>query len=484
MESKTMRLKEIADPKLKHKIMRAIDRMPDDAPEVDKILQYIKGTLHQGNLDKFFSESGIESRLNDPRAYTFFKDSVTNLKSSLEEKINMLVLMKDPKNLITNDVFTENNTGNILDHIGDRLKSNRVFQALATPVWKFTIGGQGGMGPGELFVALFSGGSLQPNKKGKDAPGGDVNINGLAVELKSGGVVSPHKGKYVVVDSLNDNIKSKADKLGLTKKYPELAALLAKKGKGSGTNFEGGWLPLFFKLYAKEKGEPEALALFTNYLKKIYASIPDGVIHEMFNRLGNGATELLVPTIFSMCKAAYKWDSIFVAGPNLDYCNLVTFDEGFPPGLNYKVKLKRGKDSNGTADGYMVVSYGEPVPADDDSKDDDVVTVDVKPEKTSKKSPTKKPANPDLFSEPATDQKDDMAQKQAEASADDQFVQKLQDPNNPLTQAWRKYTGDRVAAKDEILNLIMAGKSDQELAQDLENTIYESEIRRMRQLIS
>lgn len=476
-----MRIFEITNPKLKSKIMRAIDNLSDDDPLVPSILQHVKGTLYQGNLEKFLEESGIKERLGDNKAYAFFKTSLANLQASLEEKINLLVLMKNPANLMKKTIFMSNTSGNILDQtdgIGEKIKNNKVFQALAGPIWQFTIGGQGGMGPGELFLALFSGGSLQPNKRGKDAEGGDVNVDGLVIEIKSGGVVSPKKGKHVVVDRLNDNLKTKAKQLELGKKYPDFEILMSKKGKGSGTNFEGGWLPLFFQLYANEVGETAALELFTHYLKTLYPPIPDDVIHQMFKKLGNGATELLAPVIFKMCQADYKWHSIFVAGPNLDFCNLIDFDQALPPGLNYKISLKRGQDSNATADGYMVVSYGEPVPASDGNEDNEVVTVSVK-KSTSAKNKREAEAN---------QRKADAIKRKENAAtlidADNQFLEKLKDPSNPLTQSWRKYTGDKVAAKDEVLNLIAAGKSDQELAQDLENTIYEHEIRRMKQLFS
>jgi len=488
MRNKPMRIFEITNPKLKSQIMRAIDNMPDDAPEVDNILQYIKGTLHQDNLDKFLEQSDIKYRITDARAYNFFKTSLENLKLPLEQKINMLVLMKDRKNLISKDVFISNNEGSMLEDnggIGEKLKNNKVFQALSSPIWSFTIGGQGGMGPGELFLALFSGGSLQANKKGKDAQGGDVNIDGWAVEVKSGGVVSTHKGKYVIVDSLNSELKSLASQAGLTEKYPKFAILLNSRKKGSGTSFESGWLPLFFKLYTDERGEAESLNVFSQYMKRLYEGISQDIIADMFENLGSSkATALLAPYIFNECQKAYKWNSVFVAGPNLSYCNLVTFEE-LPSGLRYTVKLKRGQDSNATADGYMVVSYGEEAPTGDQDNQINLSLDDIKDNTRQLKKGTerypKKDINARNKEEPTRNIK--AERNRLEAEIDDQFLQKLQDPDNPFTQAWRKYRGDKVAAKEEMLTLIKAGKTDKELAQDLENNIYETEILRIKKLI-
>ena len=60
-------------------------------------------------------------------------------------------------------------------------------------------------------------------------------------------------------------------------------------------------------------------------------------------------------------------------------------------------------------------------------------------------------------------------------NADDTFVNYLKDPMNPLSVAWKAIKPQHKAdAKDYILDLIVDGRTDQEIAAELNNDLFES----------
>jgi hypothetical protein len=514
MKSKTMRLFEIVDPeisKLKSKIMRAMDKLDFSNPENEKLLYDLKTVLNRSNISSALSSSGMKDRISNYQQkmlksgkpsqskdeqvkkqkaealWRWFEKELRGLEGIPDQdRINFMVHLKqghgiDPK------IFKEPGNGNILDKINPKLRKTETFQAIKEIMWEKKKAGQGGMGPGELFIIALTSGA----KKGGGANDPDIVIDGTyKIELKLGGIVPPGKGgSNNIIDRLNIDLINNATKDGIIGNlgkigYVDSTASGKKTKAPGGVSVENGWFPELFKQY-KQIDPQKAETLFNNYFNNLYSGkISKETIKSLYKKLGTpGAGRTLAPEVFREYQKDKDFDSLCVVDNNFNYVTMTKEQiksKGFevPSEVGLTLKLIKGGDTNAVKDGHYVIAIGKD-PIVPDTEPESLDDLDINPEVEQPKKPSKKSTQKDLFTEP----EDDLAQKQELASADDQFVQKLQDPNNPLTQAWRNYTGDRVAAKDELLSLIMAGKSDQELAQDLESTVYESELRRMRQLI-
>jgi hypothetical protein len=217
-------------------------------------------------------------------------------------------------------------------------------------LWKYKIGGQGGMGPGELFMSLFS----KNGKEGEGKKGGDVTVGSWKIELKQGGVVPPGDTKNTgLVDKLNKNLLDIAKK----ENFSDRLDLKSSAGKDNPNNLSSGWIPQFFKTYTELHDESSSKKILTKYLTDLYGSSARAYADLTFDNLGKpGAERVLAPMILDMYKDSHEWDSICFVDENFKFINLVTF-ENIPNDLKFSLKLKRGGDTNAVADGYMVVGF-------------------------------------------------------------------------------------------------------------------------------
>lgn len=337
-----------SDSKLKSRIKKAIDKMDDSNQEQVQTLNRVKNVIYDSILQSTFKEGNIQSRCR-PEAYEWFKSKLEAISVPLEDKVYLLKLMNDERYLIPEKVFQKNDNGNLLNYVNSKIKNNSAFKEMATSIWRFKIGGQGGMGPGELFLSLFS----QNGKEGSGKKGGDVTVGDWKIELKQGGVVPPGDSGKKIVDKLNTNLKNIAEKEG----FIDQLNIKTNRGTDSPNSLSSGWIPDFFKIYSKKNGEQKSKNIFKTYLIDLYGDDATSYVDIIFNNLGtSGVERLLAPMILSMYKKSHEWDSICFVDENFKFVNLTTF-ENIPNELKFSLKLKRGGDTNAVADGYMVVDF-------------------------------------------------------------------------------------------------------------------------------
>lgn len=338
-----------SESKLKSRVKRAIDKLDDSDVEQIQTLNHVKNVIYDSVLQKTFNESNIKSRCR-PVAYEWFKAALERIGVPLEDKVYLVKLMGDERYLIPEETYQKNTNGNLLNHLNNKIRTNSAFKELASPLWKYKIGGQGGMGPGELFMSLFS----KNAKEGEGKKGGDVTVGSWKMELKQGGVVPPGDTKNTgLVDKLNKNL------LDIAKKENFLDRLDVKSsaGKDNPNSLSSGWIPQFFKTYTELHDESSSKKILTKYLTDLYGSSARTYVESTFDNLGKpGVERVLAPMILDMYKNSHGWDSICFVDENFKFINLVTF-ENIPKDLNFSLKLKRGGDTNAVADGYMVVGF-------------------------------------------------------------------------------------------------------------------------------
>lgn len=465
-----MRIFEI-DSRIKARIKKAIDKLDDSNPEDMKMLDYLKNNLFTKNLHSTLDTSDLHARVRGP-AYEWFVSKLETLKVPLEHKVHLLKLMADPSNLIPASTFQNNLSGNILSYLGSRIKNNLAFKELVEPAWRFKIGGQGGMGPGEMFLILFS----ENGKEGSTKKGGDLEVGGgWTVELKNGGVIPPGDTGKRIVDSLNKNLLDIARTEGF---FNQL-------NLKSGPNFDGGWIPEFFKTYASIKGDAASKAEFSKYLNSLYEGIPPALVAQAYDNLGNpGTAKIIAPYIFEMYQKSHGWNSICLVDNDFKFINLVSFNT-LPPEVKVTIKLKRGKgdvddiqaggDTNAVADGYALVGMGKA------QVEKAAPTAKIKAPKDAEKK--QKTLNPELFSEPATAPAP-APKPAATVPSPARFKDTMKDPNNPITMALRSVSPkQKTWATERIQDMMNAGSSDEEIAAEISNDMYQESLTRLKTLI-
>jgi len=341
-----MKILEVVDSKLKNRIKNAIDNLDDSNPDDQKLLHYLKSNLFSGNIPKALANSGLSKKVRY-EAFNWWANLLENTKVPLEDKIYLIKLMSNPENLIPASAYHQNERGSLLTKLSPKITNNSAFKATIGPTWSFKIGGPTGMGPGELALILFS----QNAKESSGKKGGDFEVDGWVVELKSGGAVPPGSSGKKVVDALNDNLEALSKKAGF---YDQLDMSVLNP------SFDGGWLPQFFQLYTQSAGLQRSHQLFTKYLKTIYEPIDQGLIDTMWSQLGQpGTNRLLIPLIFNMYKASHGWDALLFADKG-NFNSMVVVDaNGFPPDMKFKLVLRQKGNTYAVADGSFIVGKGE-----------------------------------------------------------------------------------------------------------------------------
>jgi len=247
-------------------------------------------------------------------------------------------------------------------------------------------------------------------------------------------------------------------------------------------NFDRGWLPQFFEMYAMSAGEEKAKKIFSHYLSSIYDGIPNDLINAMYENLGNPGTDrMLVPFIFNMYKESHGWDSlIFVNKGSYDALTVVE-PSGFPANTKFTLVLRQEGNTYAVADGSFIVGKStikEPKPPKEPK---------AKKEPGAKKTPKKQqPLDPDLFSEPEPKVDPRAEQENQENEARGKMQEKLRDLNNPITPVYNQLQRDPMARKeidDIIIDDILKGMSDQEIAAELNDIYVKESLQRFKRLI-
>lgn len=435
---------------LKSRVKRAIDKLDDQDP----LLIHIKNAIFDNVFQEHFEKANLNEKART-NAIQWFKGTLEALRVPLEEKIKLLKLLTDSSNLIQTHIFAENNQGNLFSLVGQKIQNNQAYHAIKESLWNFKIGGQGGMGPGELFMILLC-------DSGKEAKGNKSDItvgSDWDIEVKQGGVIPPGDSGKRIVDSLNSDLLDTAETNGFKQ-------LLDTSSK---TSFSTGWIPQFFTIYAEKVGEDQSKKKLTEYLTNLYNEEAAAYTDMLYAALGTeDAAKAIAPLIFKMYKLSHQWNSICILDDSSNFINLVDF-QNLPDSMSYTIVLKRGKgqvddiqaggDTNATADGYLLTSFKK-----------------TKKERTTTSSRQRqrpieqpKPVDPTVI------------KRNVEVnSADDRFIEILKDPTNPITLAWRNKDPavNAVELKDTIIELLIDGEEEQDIADMIASgDLYESWIR-------
>jgi hypothetical protein len=345
-----MRIYEFDNSKLKTRVKNAIDKLDDSDPRQQRVLVHVKNTIFDSVLQSVLASSGLQAKIGN-QPFDWFKNILEVSKVPLEDKVHFVKLLSDPSNLMTDGVLKQNSEGSVLSFLSSKITSNNAFKATSEQIWNYKIGGQGGMGPAELFFIMFA----RDARKVSSKEGGDVAIGDWKVELKREGSVSPGSSSHRVVDRLNKDLLDVAVKEGfIDEVFPGYSGGIPP------TSLNGGWLPAFFDAYAKLHGKSASKSKFAEYLGLLYGDESSAYVDRVFDELGSPTAErALAPMILSMYKKNHAWDSICFVGEGFRMVNLVTFDN-LPPSMTTSIKLKRGGDTQAVADGYMNVGLATP----------------------------------------------------------------------------------------------------------------------------
>ena len=524
-----MRIFEITDPnelvKLKSKIMQGMNKLDLSDPANEKLLNNLKGVLFGDRLSS--SPSDMKDRLSGYQEKILPSGKISQSKTEqdkkkkaeergkwLDKEIKGLdgIPLEDKYNFnvhvgrnhgINPDIFRKDSQGNLLDTIDKKLKKTQTFQEIKDILWGKKESGQSGMGPGELFIIALT----DKAEKSGGANDPDIVIDGTyKVELKMGGIVPfGSGGSNNIIDKLNNDLIDNATKDGIIGHLGNIEYTDSKAGgKGAlapkGVSLVSGWFPQLFDQYKKQnpyRGEQ----LFNNYFDKLYdGQIPTKIIKSLYINLGTDeAPRILAPAVFRQYQKDKGFDSLCVIDNKFNYVNMTkeqiqSDNFEIPPKIGLTLKMIKGGDTNAVKDGYYVVGIGKnPVVSDNGTESLDDLTTDTEieqPTKSSKKNSKQQPQQSqlDLFHTPEEQSKIKSSPEFDKKKPNNQLSSKLADPSNPITIAWKQLRPEKqTSAQEEILNLINAGKSDkeiaQQIAQQIEDDIFESQIRRMKQLI-
>lgn len=523
-----MRIFEVTDPnkivKLKSKIMRAMNNLDLSDPANQSLLIDLKGLLHRHHIVPHLEKTGLKQRIADYEPKILKSGEISQSKTEqdkkkkaeavwnwltkefkglegieLNDKINFMNHLKRGSGINPN-IFKKSSSGTLLDQVDSGLRKTKTFQEIRKIMWEKKESGQGGMGPGELFIIALTPGA----KKGGGANDPDIVIDGTyKVELKLGGIVPfGSGGSNNIIDKLNNDLITTATEDGIVGHLGNIEYTDSKAGgKGAlapiGVSVESGWFPQLFNRY-KEQDPSKGEKLFNNYFDKLYdGQIPTKIIKSLYINLGiPGAERILAPTVFRQYQKDKGFDSLCVIDENFKYVNMTKEDiqsDNFevPTELGLTLKMIKGGDTNAVKDGYYFVGIGKnPVVSDDGPESLDDLDINPKveqPKKDSEKDP-KKQQSPKIDKP----EKDPKKQQNPNLTYDPENTEgtlssKLANPLNPITIAWEQLKQlspkELTSAQEEIVNLIKAGKPDKEIAQEVEKYVYESQIRRMKQLI-
>ena len=506
-----MRIFEIDNPKRKRRVLKAISKMDPSNPEYDEIMNYLHNVVLGHHIPKELEKSGIKSRISsyEPKLtkkgkisqsktekakeakaqamWDWFEKEITDLRGpSTEDKVMFSKLIQQGKD-INPEIFKKSGQGNLVSLIKPELQKNKTFQAMKQIMWDEKKAGQGGMGPGELFIIAFTSGA----RKGSDTNEPDIKIGDWKVELKLGGIVPPGGGgSNNIVDKLNVNLIKQAEQDGIYVKYKNVKS----KPVPGGVSVEKGWFPELFKQY-QTIDKAKAKVLFDEYFDKLYDSrIDKKTIDKLYNNLGTpGAARLLAPEIFRMYQGAKGFDSICIVDKDFNYVNITAKDmedPGFkiPDKVGLQLKMVKGGDTNAVLDGHYIVAIGK-VPEEEEGSGedaeiemptDDEDSIDLPNQDTAGKDPKTQTQPPQPKVDPRTEQENQ------ENEARGKMQEKLRDLNNPITPVYNQLQRDPMARKeidDIIIDDILKGMSDQEIAAELNDIYVKESLQRFKRLI-
>jgi hypothetical protein len=188
-------LYEEISPKEKTRITQLLQKALDDPNTDEQTLNRIKNALTFNKLDNLSKDrtkktsdvlNQYAQKFNLPRTISKYVEA-SNVKP--EYKFQLEKLLQNPDNLITKQSLESKTDGNLLDLVSPKIKKNPLFKEITDYLLTFRARQKG---VGESWLLTFG-------KDPSTTKNGDVNIDGLDLELKDG------EAEFSVDTKLTDN---------------------------------------------------------------------------------------------------------------------------------------------------------------------------------------------------------------------------------------------------------------------------------------
>ena len=414
----------------------------------DTMIDFIEAKLKQKEINTRVDKVWEKRNWNSGRMKKYkelFKALMVQSGGTLRSKIELLYYIAKNSNPIPGSLFKSTFTATIDEIVPDVIRQNSAFQSIKNNIF-FDDSFRGkGIGPGEFALALLG-------EQGDIIDGaGDITIGGIGIELKDGG---------------GGSIKT-----GSPSSFRQADALRSWIGQQVGVVLDRN-----NKLYLDKPSEfseafmrldpAKRYSISLEYIQRLYPNLDSTdqqyIAHGMADNLGTS----VVSTYFGKAllngyKKQDKWDTILFIAKNGKMVNLASIDDANM--INFKLAgINRDGDTQALPDGYINGSIFRSV--------DPITGARVRKAKNvSAKTTPQKPNQ-----QPAVDPNKAKVVAMLN-NADDTFVNYLKDPMNPLSVAWKAIKPQhKTDAKDYILDLIIDGKTDREIAAELNNDLFEN----------
>lgn len=350
---------------------------------LNKIETLLSSTQISTAIDNMFTARGWPS--TDQYGYSAFKQQfenmIVNASTTLQSKMDYVKLLSDHGNLILNkELLNDGWAGHIDDLVTDEVAANDTFRELCVPLFQLVVKSKDGKG--EYWTLLHGVNSkLVPPK---DHMGGDVEVDGVRIELKdatTGGSI--HAGKVAsqgISDVLYDELLTKISTV------PQFAA---EVDVIRGQHAYDVQQKQINKNYRKEKRIHNSISFFTDehivvrylkslpldqkidqltdYIERLYGrnQLTDQLISDIITNLGtDAAKKILVDYVYTMYASNEKFHSMLmfslkddkIAVANVSSSSTLSETEN----TRFNVSLARGGNTQATPDGYVSVTFHIP----------------------------------------------------------------------------------------------------------------------------
>jgi hypothetical protein len=411
----------------------------------DSLVDFIEAKLKQKEINARVDKAWTTRNWDSGRMKKYkelFKVLMVQSGGTLRSKIELLYYITKNSNAIPGSLFKSTFSATIDEIVPDRIGRNSAFQNIKNSIF-FDDSFRGkGIGPGEFALSLLGeAGDIIDD-------GGDITIGGVGIELKDGGGGSIKTGSPSSFRRADDLRSWLGQQVGIALDRNN-KLYLDKPSEFS---------EAFMRLDPTKRN-----SISLEYIQGLYPNLDatdqQDIAHGMANNIGTSVVATYFgKAILNSYKKQDEWDTILFIAKNGKMVNLASIDDANM--INFKLAgINRDGDTQALPDGYINGSIFRSV---------DPAT--GKPVRKSKSTSTKTTIQKQPVIDPNRDKIVAM-----QNSADDTFVNYLKDPMNPLSVAWKAIKPQHKAdAKDYILDLIVDGRTDQEIAADLNNDLFES----------
>lgn len=413
----------------------------------DRLIDFIESKLKQveigSRVDAAWSARGFDTgRMSKYRES--FKDLMLRSSGSIKSKVQLLYDIRTNTRSISEKIFQTSFESSIDGIMPERIKNNPVFQSIKDIIF-FNDSFRGkGIGPGEFALALFGEkGNIVDDK-------GDVVIGSVGIEIKDGAGGSIKTGSansFRAADKLRDWMGK------------QVGVPLDRKNKLYWNK------PSAFSDAFNELEPAKRLSLALEYVKQLYPEIDSSDQSNLAQGLAKHAgspdvTKFFGEALLNSYKNQDKWDSILFITKSGLMVNLVNASDAIGKVDFGLAGVNRDGDTQALPDGYI---NGFIIKSKGTKRRNSSIKKPTEPKfkiKTAKQT-QQSASQPQLPPSPS----DDLRKNN---DAENRFLAALTEPSNPITGVWKKISSQYKAdAKDYAIELVLSGKTDPEIAQDL-----------------